>query len=38
MADPLAYSEVVAGLPEDTQALIMGGSIEKALRVGRYAA
>ncbi|HLG66724.1 MAG TPA: amidohydrolase family protein [Acidimicrobiales bacterium] len=38
MADPLAYSEVVAGLPDDTQALIMGGSIEKALGVGRYAA
>ena len=38
MADPLAYSEIVDGMPEDTQALIMGGSIEKALKVGRYAA
>jgi hypothetical protein len=37
MADPLAYSEVVADLPEDTQALIMGGSLEKALKVGAYA-
>jgi predicted TIM-barrel fold metal-dependent hydrolase len=37
MADPLAYSEVVAGLPEDTQALIMGGSLERALKVGAYA-
>jgi predicted TIM-barrel fold metal-dependent hydrolase len=36
MADPLAYSEVVADLPEDTQALIMGGSLEKALKVGKY--
>jgi predicted TIM-barrel fold metal-dependent hydrolase len=38
MADPLAYSEIVEGLPADDQAFIMGGSIEKALRVGRYAA
>jgi predicted TIM-barrel fold metal-dependent hydrolase len=37
MADPLAYSDVVAGLPEDTQALIMGGTIAKAMRVGAYA-
>jgi predicted TIM-barrel fold metal-dependent hydrolase len=37
MADPLAYSEVVAGLPEETQALIMGGTLEKALKVGKYA-
>jgi predicted TIM-barrel fold metal-dependent hydrolase len=37
MADPLAYSEVVENLPEDQQALIMGGSIAKALKVGRYA-
>jgi hypothetical protein len=28
MADPLAYSEVVAGLPLDQQALIMGSSLE----------
>ncbi len=37
MADPLAYSEVVKDLPLDQQALIMGGSLEKAMRVGRYA-
>ena len=37
MADPLAYSEVVVGMPPDDQALIMGGSIAKALGVGRYA-
>ncbi len=38
MSDPLAYSEVVADLPDDTQALIMGGSIEKAMKVGQFAA
>ena len=38
MADPLAYSEVVKDLPAEQQALIMGGSLEKAMRVGRYAA
>jgi len=37
MADPLAYAEVVSGMPADEQALIMGGSIAKALRVGQYA-
>ncbi len=37
MADPLAYSEVVSGLPLEDQAYIMGGSIEKALGVGQYA-
>jgi predicted TIM-barrel fold metal-dependent hydrolase len=37
MADPLAYSEVVADLPLEQQAWIMGGSLEKAMRVGRYA-
>jgi predicted TIM-barrel fold metal-dependent hydrolase len=37
MADPLAYSEVVGGLPEEQQAMIMGGSIAKALKVGQYA-
>jgi predicted TIM-barrel fold metal-dependent hydrolase len=37
MSDPLAYSEVVADLPEETQALIMGGAIEKAMKVGKYA-
>jgi predicted TIM-barrel fold metal-dependent hydrolase len=38
MSDPLAYSEIVSGLPLEQQAMIMGGSIEKALRVGKYAA
>jgi predicted TIM-barrel fold metal-dependent hydrolase len=37
MADPLAYSEVVAGMAREEQAMIMGGSVEKAMRVGRYA-
>ena len=37
MADPLAYSEMVEDLPEEQQELIMGGSIEKALKVGKYA-
>jgi predicted TIM-barrel fold metal-dependent hydrolase len=37
MADPLAYADVVAGLPMDQQALIMGGSLEKAMKVGAYA-
>jgi predicted TIM-barrel fold metal-dependent hydrolase len=37
MADPLAYSEVVASLPLEQQALIMGGSLEKAMRIGKYA-
>jgi predicted TIM-barrel fold metal-dependent hydrolase len=37
MADPLAYSEVVKDLPPEQQALIMGGSLEKAMRVGQYA-
>jgi len=38
MADPLAYSDVVTGMPAEHQALIMGGSAAKALRVGHYAA
>lgn len=38
MADPLAYSEVVKDLPADQQALIMGGALEKAMKVGKYAA
>jgi predicted TIM-barrel fold metal-dependent hydrolase len=33
MADPLAYSDVVAGLPEDEQALIMGGTLARAIGV-----
>ena len=37
MADPLAYYEMVKDLPMDQQEFIMGGSIEKALKVGRYA-
>ena len=37
MGDPLAYSAVVADLPLDEQALIMGGSLEKAMKVGQYA-
>ena len=38
MADPLSYSEIVADLPVEQQALIMGGSLEQAMKVGRYAA
>jgi hypothetical protein len=38
MADPVAYSEVVAKLPLDDQQLIMGGSIAKAIGVDSYAA
>jgi predicted TIM-barrel fold metal-dependent hydrolase len=38
MADPLAYSEVVSGMQAEHQALIMGGSLAKALKVGQYAA
>ncbi|MEX1006597.1 MAG: amidohydrolase family protein [Acidimicrobiia bacterium] len=37
MGDPLAYSTIVADLPFDQQALIMGGSLEKAMRIGHYA-
>jgi predicted TIM-barrel fold metal-dependent hydrolase len=37
MADPLAYAEVVQDLPLEQQALIMGGSLEQAMRVGKYA-
>jgi predicted TIM-barrel fold metal-dependent hydrolase len=33
MSDPLAYAEVVKDLPMDQQALIMGGSLSKAMRV-----
>jgi predicted TIM-barrel fold metal-dependent hydrolase len=38
MEDPVAYSEVVADLPIEDQELIMGGSIAKAMKVGKYAA
>jgi predicted TIM-barrel fold metal-dependent hydrolase len=34
MEDPLAYSEVVQDLSEEEQALIMGGSLGKAMGVG----
>jgi predicted TIM-barrel fold metal-dependent hydrolase len=37
MVDPLAYSEIVEDLPREQQEFIMGGSIEKALGVGKYA-
>jgi predicted TIM-barrel fold metal-dependent hydrolase len=37
MADPLAYEEIVKDLPVDQQALIMGGSLERAMGVGQYA-
>jgi predicted TIM-barrel fold metal-dependent hydrolase len=38
MADPLAYAEVVQDLPFEQQALIMGGSLEKAMKVGKFGA
>ena len=38
MADPLAYSEMVKDLPIEQQQLIMGGSLERAMKVGAYAA
>jgi len=38
MADPLAYAEIVKDLPIEQQELIMGGSLEKAMKVGKYAA
>ena len=37
MEDPLAYSEVVKDLPFEQQALVMGGSLAKAMKVGAYA-
>ena len=37
MADPLAYAEVVEASPIEEQELIMGGSLEKVLKVGKYA-
>jgi predicted TIM-barrel fold metal-dependent hydrolase len=33
MADPLAYADVVADLPLEQQALIMGGSLEQAMGI-----
>lgn len=38
MGDPLAYSEIVKDLPFEQQELVMGGSLEKAMKVGKYAA
>jgi len=38
IADPLAYSEVVANLSQEDEALIMGGTLARALKVGQYAA
>jgi predicted TIM-barrel fold metal-dependent hydrolase len=37
MGDPLAYSAVVTDLPLEQQALIMGGSLERAMKVGAQA-
>jgi predicted TIM-barrel fold metal-dependent hydrolase len=37
MEDPLAYSEVVKDLPLEQQALIMGGALEQAIKVGAHA-
>ena len=37
LGDPLAYSEVVEDLPQEDQELIMGGTLARALEVGKYA-
>jgi predicted TIM-barrel fold metal-dependent hydrolase len=37
IADPLAYSDVVANLTTEEQELIMGGTIARAMKVGKYA-
>ena len=37
IADPLAYSEVVEGLTPQDQELIMGGTLARALKVGKFA-
>src|SRR3954471_24317080 len=37
MEDPLAYAEVVKDLPFEDQALIMGGALERAMKVGSHA-
>jgi len=37
MEDPLAYAEVVEDLPLEEQSFIMGGSLEMAMKVGKYA-
>ena len=33
MEDPLAYADVVKDLPQETQALVMGGTIAKAMNI-----
>ena len=33
MADPLAYSSMIDDLPVDQQGLIMGGSLERVMKV-----
>jgi predicted TIM-barrel fold metal-dependent hydrolase len=38
LGDPLAYSEVVEGLSQEDQELIMGGTLARAMKVGKYAA
>jgi predicted TIM-barrel fold metal-dependent hydrolase len=38
LGDPLQYSEVVEGLSKEDQELIMGGTLAKAMKVGKYAA
>jgi hypothetical protein len=38
LGDPLAYSEIVEPLSVEDQELIMGGTLSKALKVGKYAA
>jgi len=35
MEDPLAYVDVVSDLPQETQALIMGGSLAKAMNISQ---
>jgi predicted TIM-barrel fold metal-dependent hydrolase len=37
LGDPLAYSEIVEPLAVEDQELIMGGTLAKALKVGKYA-
>jgi predicted TIM-barrel fold metal-dependent hydrolase len=37
MGDPLQYSEVVEGMTQEAQELIMGGTIARAMKVGKYA-
>ena len=37
LADPLAYSEVVESLSAEDQELIMGGTLSRALKVGKFA-